>query len=137
MSLWLKGLAVSFHLIHGHSHVHWCLSVVFFLSFYFLLKFLFHLFLIPAMVPDDVSMNDPLCNSAIGSMVTFDYVTPDTGRRKKEQGRNEGRKECQCVLGAVVPQVCSLVLHTFLADGVVVLSLAAASTRGPPPPLME
>ena len=30
------------------------------------------------MVPDDVSMNDPLCNSAIGSMVTFDYVTPDT-----------------------------------------------------------
>ena len=43
------------------------------------------------------------------------------------------RKECQCVLGAVVPQVCSRVLHTFLADGVVVLSLAAASTRGPPP----
>ena len=24
-------------------------------------------------------MKDPLCNSAIGSMVTFDYVTPDTG----------------------------------------------------------
>ena len=36
------------------------------------------------------------------------------------------------MLGAVVPQVCSRVLHTFLADGVVVLSLAAASTRGPP-----
>ena len=41
------------------------------------------------------------------------------------------------MLGAVVPQVCSRVLHTFLADGVVVLSLAAASTRGPPPSLRE
>ena len=47
------------------------------LSFYLLLKFLFHLFLIPAMVPED-SMNNPLCHSAIGSMVTFDYCTPDT-----------------------------------------------------------
>ena len=37
------------------------------------------------------------------------------------------------MLGAVVPQVCSRVLHTFLADGVVVPSLAAASTRGPHP----
>ena len=78
LSHWLKGLAVSFHLIHGHSHAHWCLSVFFLLSFYLLPKFLFHLFLIPAMVPDDVSMNNPLCNSAIGSMVSLDYVTPDT-----------------------------------------------------------
>ena len=30
------------------------------------------------MVPND-SMNNPLCHSAIGSMVTFDYCTPDTG----------------------------------------------------------
>ena len=29
------------------------------------------------MVPED-SMNNPLCHSAIGSMVTFDYVTPVT-----------------------------------------------------------
>ena len=36
------------------------------------------------MVPDDDSMNDPLCNSAIGSMVTFDYVTPDTGFEPKD-----------------------------------------------------
>ena len=72
---------MSFHLIHGHSHAHWCLSVFFLLSFYLLSKFLFHLFLIPAMVPDDDSMNDPLCNSAIGSMVTFDCVTPDTSGR--------------------------------------------------------
>ena len=76
-SHWLKCLAVSFHLIHGHSHTHWCLSVLFLLSLYFLLKFLFHLFLLLAMVPDD-SMNDPLCHSAIGSMVTSDYCTPDT-----------------------------------------------------------
>ena len=66
-----------FHLIHGHSHAHWCLSVLFLLSFYFLPKFLFHLFLLLAMVPND-SMNNPLCHSAIGSIVTFDYCTPDT-----------------------------------------------------------
>ena len=55
------------------------LSVVFFLlSFYLLSKFLFHLFLILSVVPDENSMEDPLCNSAIGSMVSLDYVTPDT-----------------------------------------------------------
>ena len=79
-----------FHLIHGHSHAHWCLSVLFLLSFHFLPKFLFHLFLILAMVPDD-SMNNTLCHSAIGSMVTFDYCTPDTGYEPKdmELGTNE------------------------------------------------
>ena len=35
------------------------------------------------MVPDD-SMNNPLCHSAIGSMVTFDYSTPDTGYEPKD-----------------------------------------------------
>ena len=49
-----------------------------YLSLYFFLKSFFHLFLIPAMVPDENSMEDPLCNSAIGSMVSLDYVTPDT-----------------------------------------------------------
>ena len=57
---------------------------VFFLSFYLLLKFFFHLFLIPAMVPDENSMKDPLCNSAIGNMVSLDYVTPDTGYEPKD-----------------------------------------------------
>ena len=38
------------------------------------------------MVPDDDSMNDPVCHSAIGGMVTFDYVTPDTvfGERRPQ-----------------------------------------------------
>ena len=36
------------------------------------------------MVPDENSMKNPLCNSAIGSMVTFDYVTPDTGYEPKD-----------------------------------------------------
>ena len=31
------------------------------------------------LVPDENSMEDPLCNSSFGSMVTLDYVTPDTG----------------------------------------------------------
>ena len=30
------------------------------------------------LVPDENSMNDPLCNSSFGSMVRLDYVTPDT-----------------------------------------------------------
>ena len=30
------------------------------------------------MVPDENSMEDPLCNSTFGSMVSLDYVTPDT-----------------------------------------------------------
>ena len=36
------------------------------------------------MVPDLNSMNDPLCKSAIGSMVSLDYVTPDTGYEPKD-----------------------------------------------------
>ena len=77
-SHWLKGLVrvLSPHPIHACARG--CLSVFFLLSFYLLSKFLFHLFLIPAMVPDENSMNIPLCNSAIGSMVSLDYVTPDT-----------------------------------------------------------
>ena len=65
--------------IHGHRHAHLFLSVVLFLvSLYFVLKSFFHLFLNPAMVPDENSMQDPLCNSSFGSMVSLDYVTPDT-----------------------------------------------------------
>ena len=77
-SHWLKGLVrvLSPHPIHACARG--CLSVLFLLSFYFFLKSFFHLFLIPAMVPDENSMKDPLCNSAIGSMVSLDYVTPDT-----------------------------------------------------------
>ena len=30
------------------------------------------------LVPDENSMEDPLCNSSFGSMVSLDYVTPDT-----------------------------------------------------------
>ena len=36
------------------------------------------------MVPDENSMEDPLCNSAIGSMVSLDYVTPDRGYEPKD-----------------------------------------------------
>ena len=37
---------------------------------------------IPA--PDEISIEDPLCNSSLGSMVTLDYVTPLTGYEPKE-----------------------------------------------------
>ena len=36
------------------------------------------------MVLDENSMKDPLCNSSFGSMVTLDYVTPDTGYEPKD-----------------------------------------------------
>ena len=35
------------------------------------------------MVPDENSMEDPLCNSSFGSMVSLDYVTPDTLRGRQ------------------------------------------------------
>ena len=34
--------------------------------------------------PDEISIEDPLCNSSLGSMVTLDYVTPFTGYEPKE-----------------------------------------------------
>ena len=36
------------------------------------------------LMPDEISMEDPLCNSSFGSMVTLDYVTPDTGYEPKD-----------------------------------------------------
>ena len=35
-------------------------------------------------VPDEISMENPLCNSSFGSMVSLDYVTPDTGYEPKD-----------------------------------------------------
>ena len=69
--------------IHGHRHAHLFLSVLFLVSLYFFLQSYFHLFLIPA-VSDENSMEDPLCDSSFGSMVTLDYVTPDTGYEPKD-----------------------------------------------------
>ena len=36
------------------------------------------------LMPDEISMEDPLCNSSFGSTVTLDYVTPDTGYEPKD-----------------------------------------------------
>ena len=70
-----------------HACARGCLSVFFLLSLYFFLKSFFHLFLIPAMVPVENSMEDPLCNSSFGSMVSLDYVTPDTSRELPMESR--------------------------------------------------
>ena len=62
-------------------HAHLCLVAwVFSLhpSLYFFLKSFFHLFLMSTLMPDEISMEDPLCDSSFGSMVTLDHVTPDT-----------------------------------------------------------
>ena len=54
-----------------HACPRGCLSVLFLVSLCFFLKSFFHLFLIPAMVPDENSMEDPLCNSSFGTMVSL------------------------------------------------------------------
>ena len=78
--MWLKSRLRPRHFHPCHRHAHLFLSVLLFLvSLYFVLKSFFHLFLIPAMVPDENSMEDHLCSSSFGSMVSLDYVTPDTG----------------------------------------------------------
>ena len=49
------------------------------LSFvYFPVLFLFQLFLMSNSASDEFSIENPLCNSSLGSMVTLDYVTPFT-----------------------------------------------------------
>ena len=82
--MWLKFRLCVFISIHGHRHAHLFLSVLFTPSLYFFLKSFFHLFLNPAMVPDENSMEDPLCNSSFGSMVSLDYVNPVTGYEPKD-----------------------------------------------------
>ena len=77
--LWLKvSPCVSFHIIHACALVSCLLSVSPHPSFYFLVLFLFPLYLMSNSAPDEFSIEDPLCNSSLGSMVTLDYVTPLT-----------------------------------------------------------
>ena len=78
--MWLKSRLCVFISIHGHRHAHLFLSVLFTPSLYFFLKSFFHLFLMSTLVPDENFMEDPLCNSSFGSMVSLYYVTPDTWR---------------------------------------------------------
>ena len=37
------------------------------------------------LVPDEISMEDPLCNSSFGSMVSLVYVTPVTVQAEQER----------------------------------------------------
>ena len=52
-------------------------------SLYFFLQFLFQLYLMSIPAPDEISIEDPLCNSSLGSMVTLDYVTPSQMHERK------------------------------------------------------
>ena len=54
---------------------------------------------IPA--PDEISIEDPLCNSSLGSMVTLDYVTPLTGG-----GGGGGQKSGETLVEALCVCVC-------------------------------
>ena len=77
--LWLKSRPVCHSMSSMHAHlcvVSWVVSPH--PSFYFLVLFLFQLYLMSNSAPDEISIEDPLCNSSLGSMVTLDYVTPLT-----------------------------------------------------------
>ena len=51
-------------------------------SLYFLIQFFLQLYMMSTSAPDEISIEDPLCNSSLGSMVTLDYVTPLTSVMK-------------------------------------------------------
>ena len=55
------------------------MSVLFLLTFYFLLDFTFLLFLLLTMTDRDSMNFNPLCHFANGSFVTLDDCMPDTG----------------------------------------------------------
>ena len=77
--LWLKSRPVCHSMSSMHAHlclVSWVFSPH--PSLYFFLQFLFQPFLMSTLVPDEISMEDPLCDSSFGSMVTLDYVNPLT-----------------------------------------------------------
>ena len=69
-----------------------------------------------SLMPDEISMEDSLCNSSFGSMVTLDYVTPDTvpSRHVYREKLGEGvgtvsKAKCRwCVLGHRDPDIRQL-----------------------------
>ena len=83
--LWLKvSPCVSFHIIHACALVSCLLSGL--SSPVFLLPRPVPLPALPDVnsAPDEFSIEDPLCNSSLGSMVTLDYVTPLTNYEPNE-----------------------------------------------------
>ena len=84
---------MSFHIIHACAPVLGRLIVSPHPSLYFFLQFLFQLYLMSIPAPDEISIEDPLCDSSLGSMVTLDYVTPLTeapGAKDQMSTRWEG-----------------------------------------------
>ena len=51
-------------------------------------------------VPDENSMEDPLCNSSFGSMVSLDHVAPDT-----EDGENATQEGDQRIVDLALQAV--------------------------------
>ena len=91
IALVAQGLALCvIHVIHACAPVSGLLSVLFLvsLSFYFFLLFLFQLYLMSTSAPDEMSVENPLCDSSLGSMVTSDYVTPLTSSAYKSSSRS-------------------------------------------------
>ena len=83
IALVAQGLALCHSMSSMHAHlcvVSWVVSPH--PSIY--IQFLFHLYLMSNSAPDEFSIEDPLRNSSLGSMVTLDYVTHLTGFEPKE-----------------------------------------------------
>ena len=45
------------------------------------------------LVPDEISMEDPLCDSSLGSMVSLDYVNPLTGYEPKDMELTDANEQ--------------------------------------------
>ena len=84
--LWLKSRPVCHSISSMHARL--CLVAWVFSphpSLYFFIQFLFQLYLMAIPASDEISMEDPLCDSSLGSMVTLDYVTPLTHHATEEE----------------------------------------------------
>ena len=87
IALLAQGLALCvIHVIHACAPVSWSLECPLprVSLFLLLLLFLFQLYLMSTSAPDEMSVENPLCDSSLGSMVTSDYVTPLTGYEPKK-----------------------------------------------------
>ena len=62
--------------------------------------------------PDELSVENPLCDSSLGSMVTSDYVTPltESEREREEEGERAGKRESkrECVPSFVGSIACQI-----------------------------
>ena len=78
------------------------------------------------LVPDEISMEDHLCDSSLGSMVSLDYFNPLTGGAANEHLRVAGRvgRNEVAAVEAIIPECVTVVVN-----GSVTASVGGAGKR--------